>query len=554
MKSYKNKDRLIREMRFFELSLQPNNGSHSALQPVLLLLIPTIIFSLLLFKVLPLFVDDAFISLRYAERFLYGEGLTWNNGEKVEGYSNLLWVLIVALFGKLGMDLEIAAHLVCIFSTAIACCSLVYLANQKSLHYFSKLGAVLVLVTAWPVVYWTAGGLESTLHMALITWVAVIGWLRFYENKINKSVFTLSFLLGLISINRPDGAFFIGVFTFLFLLPKNKETRKEAVLILLLSSVFPILQVLFRIYYYGDPLPNTYYAKVAINENRFLGGLNYISKELLVYTPIFAATIIYAALSKLDLRNVLLTIAFFIIPAIAWLLLVAVGGGDFFQYGRHLVPVAGLFLVPFMLLLSRCITTLLRSSIALVVLLSIISYQIHFSTQPNQIYTVANTLSWYLHYRGLGYKLQELFANSHPKPLIAVTGAGAIPYYSKLPTVDLLGLNDPWLTKNKPAIFGRGMLSHDLFVSEYALSRRPDIIIFNDGVTAYDWYLTHHKDFQENYHHHGIKLTARAFNSNPIDWHASVWVRNDSPYLTIIKSVSDPSKIKYLNKPATPKK
>src|SRR5690242_14846397 len=45
---------------------------------------------------LPNYVDDSFISYRYSERFLQGHGLTWNDHEYVEGYSNLLWVLLVA--------------------------------------------------------------------------------------------------------------------------------------------------------------------------------------------------------------------------------------------------------------------------------------------------------------------------------------------------------------------------------------------------------------------------------------------------------------------------
>ena len=42
---------------------------------------------------LPFIADDAFISLRYARRLLDGHGLTWTDGQPVEGYSNLLWVL-----------------------------------------------------------------------------------------------------------------------------------------------------------------------------------------------------------------------------------------------------------------------------------------------------------------------------------------------------------------------------------------------------------------------------------------------------------------------------
>jgi hypothetical protein len=41
-------------------------------------------------------LDDAYISYRYAENLVRGEGLVFNHGERVEGYSNFLYVLAVA--------------------------------------------------------------------------------------------------------------------------------------------------------------------------------------------------------------------------------------------------------------------------------------------------------------------------------------------------------------------------------------------------------------------------------------------------------------------------
>jgi hypothetical protein len=62
-------------------------------------------------RFLPFLTDDALISLRYARRLLDGAGLTWTDGERVEGYTNLLWVLGVAAVGALGIDLVDAARL-----------------------------------------------------------------------------------------------------------------------------------------------------------------------------------------------------------------------------------------------------------------------------------------------------------------------------------------------------------------------------------------------------------------------------------------------------------
>ena len=40
--------------------------------------------------------DDAFISFRYARNLAEGHGLVWNPGEAVEGYTNFLWVVLMA--------------------------------------------------------------------------------------------------------------------------------------------------------------------------------------------------------------------------------------------------------------------------------------------------------------------------------------------------------------------------------------------------------------------------------------------------------------------------
>src|SRR5207247_899918 len=41
-------------------------------------------------------VDDAFISFRYAQHLVDGYGLVFNPGERVEGYTNFLWTMIMA--------------------------------------------------------------------------------------------------------------------------------------------------------------------------------------------------------------------------------------------------------------------------------------------------------------------------------------------------------------------------------------------------------------------------------------------------------------------------
>jgi hypothetical protein len=41
--------------------------------------------------------DDGMISMRYAWNLSHGVGLVWNAGERIEGFTNPLWVLVMAI-------------------------------------------------------------------------------------------------------------------------------------------------------------------------------------------------------------------------------------------------------------------------------------------------------------------------------------------------------------------------------------------------------------------------------------------------------------------------
>ncbi|MGZ3443902.1 MAG: hypothetical protein ACXVDD_30490, partial [Polyangia bacterium] len=57
------------------------------------------------------FSDDAFIALRYADRLVRGQGLTWTDGERVEGYTDLGWILAIAALTLLRLSGVVAARL-----------------------------------------------------------------------------------------------------------------------------------------------------------------------------------------------------------------------------------------------------------------------------------------------------------------------------------------------------------------------------------------------------------------------------------------------------------
>jgi 4-amino-4-deoxy-L-arabinose transferase-like glycosyltransferase len=66
-----------------------------------------------------------------------------------------------------------------------------------------------------------------------------------------------------------------------------------------------------------------------------------------------------------------------------------------------------------------------------------------------------------------------------PDTLIAVPSAGAIPFYSGLPTIDMYGLNDAHIGRGPFQSSAPGHLMK--WDNAYVLSRRPELIVLNRG-------------------------------------------------------------------------
>jgi hypothetical protein len=64
------------------------------------------------------------------------------------------------------------------------------------------------------------------------------------------------------------------------------------------------------------------------------------------------------------------------------------------------------------------------------------------------------------------------------QPLLAVDAAGSVPYFSRLPALDMLGLSDRFLAHHPPEDFGLGAPGHELGDGAYVLSREPDLVLF----------------------------------------------------------------------------
>lgn len=428
--------------------------------PILGALALAAVFGLHLAQYHPFFADDAFISLRYAQRLLAGDGLTWTAGEAVEGYSNLAWILIVSGLGALGLDLVDAARLLGVLGGG-ATLLLVYRGRLAGWI------AALALALSGPLAVWSIGGLEQPLVAALLAWATVEASAALTDPGRGWRV---GAPLALLCLTRPDGPLFVAVFA--AGITVQHRALRPALRLVALPIGAVLGQLIFRRLYYADWLPNTAYMKASWSADRLADGLAYVGDGFWTLLPMLGLALlgVLAGWSDRARRGrVLLAGA----AALAWTGYVASVGGDIFPAHRHLVPT--LVLLAFVgaegVAWAMARTPDRRTlAIPLVVLvLALLPLQ-----QAAEANARARTERWEWDAVPVARLLRAAFADDDP--LLAVTAAGALPYFSKLRCLDMLGLNDRHIAR-QPAHPGRG-IGHDHGDGEYVLDRAPDLMVW----------------------------------------------------------------------------
>ncbi len=252
---------------------------------IYLLSVPWLLLLAWLTSVAWFLTDDAFISFRYVRNLLEGHGLVFNPGEYVEGYTNFLWILeLAALWRLFGVRPEHAANWLSVTYTGLTLLALWWwLARSPSRHDRGLLAwlALGLLCSSATFAVWTAGGGLETRQFTCFIVVAVV-CLAVHRHQ-RWGLLAASLSLAAAALTRPEGlmlaACCFGWFAAQRLLVVRWSPGQDSGLAATLATVvrrlgwrelvcliapFAIVvtaHFLFRYGYYGDWLPNTYYAK-----------------------------------------------------------------------------------------------------------------------------------------------------------------------------------------------------------------------------------------------------------------------------------------------------
>ncbi|MBI4843160.1 MAG: hypothetical protein HY809_02395 [Nitrospirae bacterium] len=424
--------------------------------------------------------DDAFISFRYAANFVHGYGLTWNPGEEaVEGYSNFLWTLLMGIPNSMKWDIVFFSYvsgLACFICTLIVTYRTALLVLRSS---SSAILAVILLGTNYTFSAYATGGLETQLQAALLVSAA---YLMIQTQLSGQWAPTRLMAISLISaaavLTRLDSllplavlyAFFFGSLIRHKAMPGTKI--KYALLLLVPATLIGASYALWKIYYYGSILPNTYYVKVT-GMTSYSRGVKYVMYFLLRYgwAP-------FILLFFVRIRRIVKT-ASWIIPLFAvvalWLGYVIKIGGDFMEF-RFFVTI-----LPFLTILTvSALSATFSRGIMIAVALCLVAVSFVHAHTFQGINSIENIETLHNRVTGrwdkTGQVLGKIFGQQRPEVVIATTAAGAIPFYSELKTVDMLGLNDKWIARYGH-ILGARPGHQKSSTAEYLSNRGVNLII-----------------------------------------------------------------------------
>ena len=481
---------------------------------------------------LPFFSDDALISLRYADRLLAGDGLTWTDGRPVEGYSNLLWVLLVALAGALGADLVLAARVLGVVGmvAVVAWVGWFYLVRRRENGAFVGAAVgLLFFVSAGPTAVWAIGGLEQPLVAAALAGVFPLYWLaadRDFSDR--RLALSLSALLAVLCLTRPDGPIFTVAVLASAALAHFTTARRWSWTFALVVVSLPVLsyggQLIFRLAYYGEWVPNTALVKLDPSLDYAFGGLRYVARGTFSLAPasILATLAIVLGLVRRTTRSRFLPLA---TVGALWTVYLVVIGGDIFPAHRHFVPLV-VVMTYALAESSRVLWAQRKRSYVAALSLAVVLTAAFQFVQPQNRLVLEERWEW--QGRSLALTLKDAFAEQ--QPLLAVTAAGALPYWSGFPALDMLGLNDYYLPRHQTPAAGFGAPGHGLGDGAYVLRRAPDLIVFHIG---YEPTFRYAQDFAEDDGFASAYMPVRVRTATPPVYNALVWFNVHSEKLGI---------------------
>jgi hypothetical protein len=407
--------------------------------------------------------DDSFISFRYAWNLVHGHGLVYNAGEYVEGYTNLLWTLLMAAAMAVGVVPEVSSKALGIICWLLLAAVLALRSWRHRDRAFLPLAAALVLLMD-DYQTWATGGLETSMF----TLLSVAGVLLASGPRTGPRCLVLAgSLLAAAVATRPDGVVFAAVgVAGAWLVNHDVPSRQRLALVAALTVPLIVAGVAlasFSLLYYGDLFPTAFYSKSALDP--YYGqGFTYLYlflKKNWFIVPLMGILLI-GGVGRLSAvwtptHRILL------VACGAFVLYVVHSGGDF-MFARRLIPAMPfLFLVLEDALASAPGVVIKIAAVALVALGLALPYPMYRDATV-KIRGIANEPAYstraYIAMRETQARVAAQAFGREPVRAMFEGGMCMFAYYSRLPYLaEMSGLTQYSLAKQP--LVSRGYIGHE---------------------------------------------------------------------------------------------
>lgn len=416
--------------------------------------------------------EDSYIAYRYAENFSEGNGLVFNLNERVEGYSDFLWIVLVGMVHKImGIAIPTVARILGLVFYLLSIVLSYQIGKKISNCRTTGFASALLLSASGTFACYSWSGLESCLFTFLfLTTLLLLLTIR--------SPFFIGLCVALMVMTRPEGVLMIPIII-VYKLFFDKDNLKFFVLNFLIGTAcFLVPWSIWRVSYYGYILPNAMAAKMGMDFNYQLkSGLRYI---LGYYDATFFMSSLTISLTlwlyineKLHTKHIVLLLCIIIYTTFNMLV-----GGDWMPAWRFFVGIAPILSIYCAsLLFEKKLLGTPNTKLVVVIILCILTVYNSFAN-PKMVKEVGE---WkYDSVEGLAY-IGKWFQQKLPRSTVVATFPnGAFSFYNRLHTIDVLGLTDEHIARRGKRK-KRGTPGHIAYDYEYVLNQKPDILAMMGG-------------------------------------------------------------------------
>jgi len=423
--------------------------------------------------------DDAWISFRYAGNIAAGEGPVFNPGERVEGYSNPLWTLVLAGAGMAGADLPLFG----VWLGFLCALGLVWLAltlferiAPEPREWTLRLGAAVFLAASLPMLFWATSGME-TMASALALLAGALLHLRAVGSDRPRLHVAPCILFLAAAFLRPEGVAFLAFNTLVLFVQYRARLPRSVILTLAGVWILFAAVTAWRFGYYGSIVPNTAVAKPHAQpayHEPLLRSVRYFSRFFMVSGLGLLAPFWWVAIRR-GPRYLVHYLGGLVLLQVAFIVLV---GADVLRFDRFTVPIHALLIA--IALVGAARWSARRPIVPRLFLLAAVVALALNSVRVQRALDKTCIHDW-MHARVHGALGEVLAEALPPDTWIVFNEVGALPYRASLPTIDMIGLTDPVTAEFvRRSYVDFGTSDTDWCgeqIAGYVFSRQPDCII-----------------------------------------------------------------------------